>query len=148
MLRNKLKGKIVEAGYTQRSLAKEVGMSKNTLNSKVNGKVPFNTDEIERICASLSIVDPVEKAAIFLPQASQKWDAKAIKIANSNHSTAGGDTNENLHTTGTGPEGRPRILHGGGGLRGAWYRSPDDPGYREAAARTAWLSGDHTKLQG
>lgn len=67
MLRNKLKGKIVEAGYTQRSLAKEVGMSKNTLNSKVNGKIPFNTDEIERICTSLSIVDPVEKASIFLP---------------------------------------------------------------------------------
>lgn len=67
MLRNKLKGKIVEAGYTQRSLAKEVGMSKNTLNSKVNGKTPFNTDEIERICTSLSIVDPVEKASIFLP---------------------------------------------------------------------------------
>lgn len=66
MLQNKLKGKIVEAGYTQRSLAKEVGMSKNTLNSKVNGKIPFNTDEIERICASLSIVDPVEKASIFL----------------------------------------------------------------------------------
>ena len=42
-------------------------MSKNTLNSKVNGKIPFNTDEIERICTSLSIVDPVEKASIFLP---------------------------------------------------------------------------------
>ncbi len=67
MLRNKLKGKIVEAGYTQRSLAKEIGMSKNTLNSKVNGKIPFNTDEIERICVTLCIVDPMEKASIFLP---------------------------------------------------------------------------------
>ena len=44
---NKLKGKIAEAGYSQRSLAAELGMSKNTLNSKVNGKIPFNTDEIE-----------------------------------------------------------------------------------------------------
>ena len=67
MLQNKLKGKIVEAGYTQRSLAKEIGMSKNTLNSKINGKIPFNTDEIERICICLSIVNPVEKASIFLP---------------------------------------------------------------------------------
>ncbi len=67
MLQNKLKGKIVEAGYTQKSLAKEIGMSKNTLNSKINGKIPFNTDEIERICSCLSIVNPVEKASIFLP---------------------------------------------------------------------------------
>lgn len=67
MASNKLKGKIVEAGYSQRSLAREIGMSKNTLNSKVNGKTPFNTVEIELICAKLSIVDPAEKAAIFLP---------------------------------------------------------------------------------
>lgn len=63
---NKLKGKIAEAGYSQRSLAMELGMSKNTLNSKINGKVPFNTDEIERICEKLNIHDNAEKAAIFL----------------------------------------------------------------------------------
>lgn len=63
---NKLKGKIVEAGYSQRSLAKELGMSKNTLNSKVNGKIPFNTVEIELICKKLGIHDVAEKASIFL----------------------------------------------------------------------------------
>lgn len=62
---NKLKGKIVEAGYSQRSLALELGMSKNTLNSKVNGKIPFNTVEIERICDKLGIHDVAEKASIF-----------------------------------------------------------------------------------
>ena len=62
----KLKGKIVEAGYSQRSLALEIGMSKNTLNSKVNGKIPFNTVEIERICDKLGIYDGAEKASIFL----------------------------------------------------------------------------------
>lgn len=67
MSSNKLKGRIVEAGYSQRSLAREIGMSKNTLNSKVNGKTPFNTVEIELICAKLGIVDPAEKAIIFLP---------------------------------------------------------------------------------
>lgn len=67
MSTNKLKGRIVEAGYSQRSLAQEIGMSKNTLNSKVNGKTPFNTVEIELICSKLGIVDPVEKAVIFLP---------------------------------------------------------------------------------
>lgn len=67
MSSNKLKGKIVEAGYSQRSLAKEIGLSVNTLNSKVNGKIPFNTVEIEAICLKLGITEPAEKASIFLP---------------------------------------------------------------------------------
>lgn len=66
MVTNKLKGKIAEAGYSQRSLAVELGMSKNTLNSKVNGKAPFNTFEVELICEKLGICDAAEKAAIFL----------------------------------------------------------------------------------
>ena len=66
MSNNKLKGKIAEAGYSQRSLAAELGMSKNTLNAKVNGKIPFNTVEIERLCDKLEIYDGAEKAAIFL----------------------------------------------------------------------------------
>ena len=63
---NKLKGKIAEAGYSQRSLAKELGISKNTINSKVKGKIPLNTVEIEMICEKLGIVDGAEKASIFL----------------------------------------------------------------------------------
>lgn len=66
MPNNKLKGRIAEAGYSQRSLAAELGISKNTLNSKVNGKTPFNTLEIELICQKLNIHDASEKAAIFL----------------------------------------------------------------------------------
>lgn len=66
MAGNKLKGKIAEAGYSQRSLAAELGISKNTLNSKVNGKTPFNTVEIELICKKLGIHEASEKAAIFL----------------------------------------------------------------------------------
>lgn len=68
---NKLKGKIAESGYSQRSLATELGMSKNTLNSKVNGKIPFNTKEVEKICDKLGILDGAEKAAIFLERPSQ-----------------------------------------------------------------------------
>ena len=63
---NKLKGKIAEAGFSQRTLAEALGMSKNTLNAKVNGKVPFNTVEIELICNVLDIRDVTEKAVIFL----------------------------------------------------------------------------------
>lgn len=66
MIANKLKGKIMEAGYSQRSLAQELGCSKNTLNAKVNGKIPFNVVEIEKICEKLGIVDATEKALIFL----------------------------------------------------------------------------------
>ncbi len=73
--KNKLLGKIVEAGYSQRSLAKELGISKNTLNGKINGKTPFNTKEIEVLCTKLMIVSNYEKADIFLSQSSQNRDA-------------------------------------------------------------------------
>ncbi|MBO5569619.1 MAG: helix-turn-helix transcriptional regulator [Clostridia bacterium] len=65
---NKLKflGKMVEAGYTQKSLADEINLSENTLGSRINGKSAFDTDEIEKICAAFGITDPVEKATIFL----------------------------------------------------------------------------------
>lgn len=66
MLTNRLKGKIIEAGFTQRALAAQMGMTKNTLNNKVNGKTPFNLDEAEKLCAILGIRDDAEKAQIFL----------------------------------------------------------------------------------
>ncbi|MBR1810757.1 MAG: helix-turn-helix transcriptional regulator [Clostridia bacterium] len=58
--------KILAAGYTQRSLADKVGMSKNALNAKINGKSEFNLGEINRICNALNICNPIEKAEIFL----------------------------------------------------------------------------------
>ena len=79
---SKLRGKIVEAGFSQRSLAKALGISKNTLNAKVNGRTPFNTDEIELICDKLGIRDGAEKAAIFLPEPSQKWDFATDRVQN------------------------------------------------------------------
>ena len=66
MRANVLKGKIVEAGYTQQTLAQAMNMSKNTLSRKLNGKTAFNTDEVVRLCALLSIEDCTEKAHIFL----------------------------------------------------------------------------------
>lgn len=63
---NKLKGKIVEAGYSQRTLASALGMSINTLNCKINGKRPFNTVEIRQLCDMLKIENDTEKADIFL----------------------------------------------------------------------------------
>lgn len=61
-----LKARIMSEGYTQRSLAKEIGINKNTLNSKVNGNVQFNIDEVEKICKVLHINTSEDKCAIFL----------------------------------------------------------------------------------
>lgn len=63
---NLLKGKIASAGYTQKTLAPIVSMSKNTLNAKVNGRKNFDTEEIARVCYALNIVDAAEKCKIFL----------------------------------------------------------------------------------
>ncbi|MGI6634216.1 MAG: helix-turn-helix domain-containing protein [Christensenellales bacterium] len=62
---NALKGAIVSAGYTQRSLARALGMSENTMNSKVNGRSEFTTSEIMQICRALSINDDHMKIQIF-----------------------------------------------------------------------------------
>lgn len=72
MLANRLKGKIVEAGFSQRALAAQMGMTKNTLNNKINGKTPFNLNEAKQLCEILGIHDDAEKAHIFLTETSQK----------------------------------------------------------------------------
>lgn len=66
-----LKGKIVESGYNQRSLAKQLGMNKNTLNSKINGSSHFNIEEVNKICSVLGIETADEKCHIFLHESSQ-----------------------------------------------------------------------------
>ncbi len=52
---NKLRGKIREICGTQESCAKKAGISTHSLSDKLNKKVPFRTDEIERLCDILSI---------------------------------------------------------------------------------------------
>lgn len=70
----KFLGRVVEAGFSQRSLAKKIGISKNTLNSKVNGRGCFDTDQIDKICSVLGITSGKEKADIFLADSSQNRD--------------------------------------------------------------------------
>ena len=62
------------AGYSQKSLAKEIGMSENTMSLKVNNKAVFNTDEIEAICC-----DDAQKSNIFLFSPSQKCNGVTAK---------------------------------------------------------------------
>lgn len=72
--KNLLRGAIVKKGFTQELLAEMIGMSSNTLSSRINGLSFFNTDEIDRICQALDIVEDSEKVDIFLSSPSQKRD--------------------------------------------------------------------------
>lgn len=74
MNKRRLLGIMAQAGVSQRELARRLCKSKNTVNAKINGHTPFNSEEIVQICDILSITSPVELADIFLPQPSQNWD--------------------------------------------------------------------------
>lgn len=71
---NALRGKIVGAGYTQKSFAEAVGISENAFSAKINNKdgACFDVIEAERICDALNITSGAEKASIFLSKVSQK----------------------------------------------------------------------------
>lgn len=59
----KLRGKIVENGYTQRQLAAAIGVSNRTFTSRMHRKI-FGSDEIEKI-AKLFSLTPKEVLEIF-----------------------------------------------------------------------------------
>lgn len=63
---NKLKSAMVKAGFSQNTFAKELGMSINTLNAKINGKAKISTDEAKNMCDVLGIHAQKEKVEIFL----------------------------------------------------------------------------------
>lgn len=78
--KNLLKGAIARKGLTQRELAKMIGISENTLSSRMVGISKFNTDEIDDICKILEISDNNEKADIFLSNSSHKWDTERTDV--------------------------------------------------------------------
>ena len=51
----KLKGKIIEEGYTISSLAEKVGMNRNTLANKLEGRTAFDITEIYTLVDILNI---------------------------------------------------------------------------------------------
>lgn len=59
---NLLKSYMAKAGYTQKELAKSLGISEQTLTRKLKKRV-FGTDEAAKIVELLSIDDP--KAVFF-----------------------------------------------------------------------------------
>ncbi len=60
------KAALVRSDITQAELAKQIGLGKNSLSLKVNGKVRLYTDEVIKICDVLHITDKAEQAKIFL----------------------------------------------------------------------------------
>ena len=63
---NLLRGEIVSKGMTMQEVAKYVGLSRNSFSARVQGRVPFNSNEIVRICELLQIEDASKKVSIFL----------------------------------------------------------------------------------
>ena len=69
---NKLKARMVLAGYNQQTLTsacREKGykLGKNTLNAKFNGRSPWTCDDADMLCDVLEISDYAERGEIFLP---------------------------------------------------------------------------------
>ena len=65
--KQRLMGRIIERGYTQKRLAEELGISRTCFNLKLNGKLNrvLTLREAQQIMEKLSISDPLEIGAIF-----------------------------------------------------------------------------------
>ncbi|WP_316607792.1 hypothetical protein [uncultured Ruminococcus sp.] len=61
-----LKAEMVRAGYTNDSLAKEIGMTPTTFGRKANNEGKFDIIEANSICLVLGITDNARKSLIFL----------------------------------------------------------------------------------
>lgn len=68
----KLLGRMAENGFSQRSLANSLKVSKNTVNSWINNRSLIPTDRIVEICQLMHITDPADVVDIFLPGLTRK----------------------------------------------------------------------------
>lgn len=55
---SRIKGKMAELGITQAQLAKELGLSLQSLNQKLNGKSDMTINEAEKVIEILKIKNP------------------------------------------------------------------------------------------
>jgi hypothetical protein len=67
----KLRARMVLMGHTQKTLVAEmttrgVKTTENTFSSKMNGKSQFDCSDADVLCDILDIVNPAERAEIFL----------------------------------------------------------------------------------
>lgn len=54
---NELRSLFVQKGYTQSTIAKMIGISRQSFSYKINNKVGFKVSEIEALCSILDITD-------------------------------------------------------------------------------------------
>lgn len=69
---SKLLGRMREFGFTQDSLAKEMGINECTLNGKLNGRGFFSTKEIDKIAELLQIPNENIGVYFFSPKSLEK----------------------------------------------------------------------------
>ena len=65
---SKLLGRIREHGYTQETLAKEIGVTESSMSLKLNNKAPFKQIEIRLVCKILDIADHDIGLYFFAPR--------------------------------------------------------------------------------
>lgn len=68
---SKLKAKMVEKGFNQKKLAKEIGISESHFVRKLKGEYPFTQKEINLICQILEI-EQVEIGSYFFTHLVKK----------------------------------------------------------------------------
>ena len=65
---SKLLGRIKECGFTQETLAKEIGITESSMSLKLTNKTPFKQIEIRLICKVLNIQDNEIGVYFFTPK--------------------------------------------------------------------------------
>ena len=63
---NMLRSKMALHGMTQKKVAKQLGISANTMSSRMTGRSSFTLDEVDKLCDLLKIREDSEKKLIFL----------------------------------------------------------------------------------
>ena len=69
---NVIRSRMALLEKSQGEIAKLMGISKNTMSSRMKGRSSFTLEEVEKLCEILKIDDSEEKMDIFLKQSSQK----------------------------------------------------------------------------
>lgn len=72
---NLLKAAIVRAGFTQGEFAQKIGISQNTLYTRMSGETSFNIDEVDKARKILDM-DNSEILAIFFDDNSLNMETK------------------------------------------------------------------------
>lgn len=76
---SKLRGRIREKFGTEAAFGTAIGLSHNSLSKKLNGKVPFGQDEIDRAIMLLEIPD-AEISAYFFTEKVQEAEQDERKV--------------------------------------------------------------------